>query len=64
MGIIKYLATDRYAVYIWGSYGITFVLMAIEIVMLLKRKRNVARRVQPQADARDSSFQTSFQESQ
>jgi len=64
MGIIRYFATDRYAVYIWGSYGITFLLMAIEVVMLLKRKRDLARRIQPKAEARDSQFQTSFQESQ
>jgi hypothetical protein len=38
--------------------------MAIEVAMLLKRKRNLARRAQPKAEARDSQFQTSFQESQ
>ena len=64
MGIIRYFATDRYAVYIWGSYGLTFGLMAIEVVMLLKRKRNLTRRAQPKSEARDSQFQTSFQESQ
>jgi heme exporter protein CcmD len=64
MGIIRYFATDRYAVYIWGSYGITFLLMTIEVVMLLKRKRNLARRAQPKAETRDAQFQTSFQESQ
>ncbi|HYW74485.1 MAG TPA: heme exporter protein CcmD [Pyrinomonadaceae bacterium] len=64
MGIIKYFATDKYAVYIWGSYGVTFLLMAIEIIMLLKRKRNLARRAEPAAKGRDSQFQTSFQESQ
>jgi heme exporter protein CcmD len=63
MGIIRYFATDKYAVYIWGSYGLTFALMAIEIVMLLKRKRNLAR-AQPKAEGRDSGFQTSFQEIQ
>ncbi|HEX3086712.1 MAG TPA: heme exporter protein CcmD [Pyrinomonadaceae bacterium] len=64
MEIIRYFATDRYAVYIWGSYGLTFMLMAIEIVMLLKRKRNLARRAPQKTEARDSGFQTSFQESQ
>jgi heme exporter protein CcmD len=64
MGIIRYFATDKYAVYVWGSYGLTFGLMAIEMVMLLKRKRNLRRREQPKSEARDSRFQTSFQESQ
>ena len=64
MGIIKYFATDKYAIYIWGSYGVAFILMATEVLMLLKRKRNLARRVQPQDDPRESGFQTSFQEIQ
>jgi len=64
MGIIRYFATDKYAVYVWGSYGLTFGLMAIEIVMLLKRKRNLRRRGHPKSEALDSRFETSFQESQ
>ncbi len=25
--------------YIWGAYGVTFALLAIEVVLLMKRKR-------------------------
>ena len=25
--------------YIWGSYGVTFALLAIEVALLVKRKR-------------------------
>ena len=64
MGIYNYFATDKYAVYIWGSYGVTFVLLAAELLMLLKRKRTLKRRVGPEFETRDSSFNTSFQESQ
>ena len=28
-----------YAFYVWGSYGVTFALLAIEVALLLKRKR-------------------------
>jgi len=28
-----------YALYVWGSYGVTFALLALEVVLLLKRKR-------------------------
>ena len=28
-----------YAFYLWGSYVVTFVLLLIEVVFLLKRKR-------------------------
>ena len=64
MGIFKYFATDKYAVYIWGSYGVAFLLMAVEVVALLKRKRNLARRVESKTESRDAGFQTSFQEIQ
>ena len=64
MGIIRYLATDKYAVYIWGSYGITFLLLAVEVLTLLKRKRNLALRGDPKTESRDAGFQTSFQEIQ
>ena len=33
-----------YAFYVWGSYGVTFVLLAGEVLMLLKRKRDLANR--------------------
>jgi heme exporter protein CcmD len=63
MEIIRYFATDKYAVYIWGSYGLTFALMAIEVVMLLKRKRNLAKRALAKPETHDSRFQTLFQRS-
>jgi heme exporter protein CcmD len=28
-----------YAFYLWGSYVVTFLLLSLEIVLLLKRKR-------------------------
>ena len=34
-----FLAMGGYAFYVWGSYGVTFVLLAIEVFVLLKRKR-------------------------
>lgn len=63
MGIIRYFATDKYAVYVWGSYGVTFVLLGAEVLMLLKRKRNLARRGE-KSESHDSQFAASFQESQ
>ena len=35
----EFLAMGGYALYVWGSYGVTFALLAIEVVVLLKRKR-------------------------
>ena len=28
-----------YAFYVWGSYGVTFLLLATEIYLVMKRKR-------------------------
>jgi heme exporter protein D len=28
-----------YGLYVWGSYGVTFALLAIEISLVMKRKR-------------------------
>ena len=30
-----------YAFYVWGSYGVTFLLLGAEVVMLIKRKQQV-----------------------
>ncbi|HYR37361.1 MAG TPA: heme exporter protein CcmD [Burkholderiales bacterium] len=28
-----------YAFYVWGAYGVTFALLAIEVYLVMKRKR-------------------------
>ena len=39
----EFFAMGGYAFYVWGSYGITFLLLAAEILMVLKRtKRETA----------------------
>ncbi len=35
----EFFAMGGYALYVWGSYGVTFALLAIEVGQLLKRKR-------------------------
>jgi heme exporter protein D len=34
-----FLHMGGYAFYVWGSYGVTFALLAIEVFVLMKRKR-------------------------
>ena len=34
-----FLHMGGYAFYVWGSYGVTFALLAVEVVLLVKRKR-------------------------
>jgi heme exporter protein CcmD len=35
----EFLAMGGYGGYVWGAYGVTAALLAIEIFLLLKRKR-------------------------
>ncbi len=54
-----------YGLYVWGSYGVTFVLLSAEVLMLLKRKRNLAKRENPEQFATGKSqLESSFQENQ
>jgi len=34
------------AFYVWGSYGVTFLLIAVELVMVLGRRKQVIHRLQ------------------
>jgi len=44
----KFFSMGGYALYVWGSYGVTFVLLGVELLLLLKRKRDLARSENPQ----------------
>lgn len=44
----KFFSMGGYALYVWGSYGVTFILLGAEVLMLLKRKRDLARSESPQ----------------
>jgi heme exporter protein D len=35
----EFFAMGGYAWYVWGSYGVTFACLLLEIVFLLKRNR-------------------------
>ena len=34
-----FFAMGGYAFYVWGSYAVTFILLAAEIILLAKRSR-------------------------
>ncbi len=42
-GWSEFFAMGGYAVYVWGSYVITFGLVACEIVFLNLRRRNILK---------------------
>jgi heme exporter protein D len=40
-----FFAMGGYALYVWGSYAVTAGLIAVEVIMLLVRRRNALGRV-------------------
>jgi heme exporter protein D len=38
----EFLAMGGYAFYVWGSFGITFLAMAIEVWLLNKRRQDIS----------------------
>jgi heme exporter protein D len=37
----EFISMGGYGPYIWGSYGVTFVLLTAEVIMLRARKREL-----------------------
>ena len=35
----EFLAMGGHAWYVWGSYGVTFACLAVEVFLLMKRSR-------------------------
>lgn len=59
----KFFSMGGYGLYVWGSYGVTFVLLGAEVLMLWKRKRDLARIETPQQFAsRSTQLENSVQE--
>jgi len=47
-----FLAMGGYALYVWGSYGVVFGLLVMEIVLLILRKRGIVRELMRSAARR------------
>jgi heme exporter protein D len=41
-----FLAMGGYGLYVWGSYAVTFVLIAAEIALLRARRREIMNQLQ------------------
>jgi heme exporter protein D len=41
----NFLAMGGYGLYVWGSYGVTLVLIAAELILLGRRRRNAVGRI-------------------
>ena len=45
----EFLAMGGYAFYVWGSFGITFGCMTIELLLLNSRNQTIAQAVKQEA---------------
>ena len=56
----EFISMGGYGFFVWGSYGVAFILLAAEIIMLRSRKRRVIEQtaVRRQLDTRNSKLET------
>jgi heme exporter protein D len=48
-----------YGLYVWGSYGVTFLLLGAEVLALLMRKRAAEKsESSPRLETQDSKLET------
>lgn len=45
MSVGEFFAMGGYALYVWGAYGVTALLLAIEVILVVRRKRTLWRQV-------------------
>ena len=41
----EFFAMGGYGVFVWGSYGVTALLLAAELVLLIRRRRTILQRL-------------------
>jgi heme exporter protein D len=57
----EFFSMGGYGFYVWGSYGITLLLLGGEVLLLLRRKRSLARRENPaKIETRNSQLESSL----
>lgn len=58
----EFISMGGYGFYVWGSYGVTFILLAAELIMLRARKRRLSEKValRRKLETRNSEFETAL----
>jgi heme exporter protein D len=49
--LADFLAMGGYGLYVWGSFGVTVLIMAVEPLLIAKRKKETIRRLKRQMRA-------------
>ena len=50
--VVEFFEMGGYALYVWGSFGVTALLMALEPVLLRSRRAEILRRLNRLARSR------------
>ena len=45
MNLPEFLDMGHYAPYVWGSYGITFGFMLVELILLVTKRRSLVKSI-------------------
>jgi heme exporter protein D len=45
MSVGEFFAMGGYAFFVWGAYGVTALVMTIEVLLVVRRKRTLWRRL-------------------
>ena len=53
--MMDWLAMGGYAGYVWGSYGVTFAAIGIELFLLSQRRRRALARARAESEALDGN---------
>ena len=56
----EFISMGGYGFYVWGSYGVTFVLLVAELMMLRSRKRRITQQttIRRSMEGQESKLET------
>jgi heme exporter protein D len=52
--VSDFLAMGGYGAYVWGSFGVTALILIVEPILIAKRKKETVRRLKRQLRAGDA----------
>ena len=58
----EFISMGGYGFYVWGSYGVTFVLLAAELIILRARKKRLSEKaaLRRKLETRNSELETAL----
>jgi len=60
----EFLAMGGYAGYVWGSFGVTALIMLVEPIVAIRRRKNLVARLKRQTRAERESSNTRITQEQ